>query len=307
MENLYCYHCNKKVVPEIRKKTNEYVVHNRSFEVEEETYYCSICEEELLGDNLNHSLNNIYNQYLQMYHLNLESFKRIRNSYNLSQELFAKALGWSKKTVTRYETGQSLPQREYLNVYAKLKENPSELIDILNKNKDQLKDQYYFILGKIPITYDLKTINTFLYILNKIPLYTTQIMKYLFALDFQSYKEINHPITNFKYVHATYGPIINSKDEILNYLIQNKYLKMIPALDDKIQFIANKECDLKFFDSNEIAILDKVISKLRDKTSTQLSNWSHQFKGWINTQNGNLIDFKYASEFDLEKGFEKPL
>ena len=43
-----------------------------------------------------------YNEYLKKHNLSFKTLKEIRNSYNLSQELFAKALGWSKKTIVRY-------------------------------------------------------------------------------------------------------------------------------------------------------------------------------------------------------------
>ena len=75
--------------------------------------------------------------------------------------------------------------------------------------------------------------------------------------------------------------------------------------DDKIKFISVKKYDSKLFAKEEISIMNRVKTKLRNKTSKELSEWSHNFKGWKDTKNGKIISYtKYASYFDLEKGWK---
>lgn len=303
-EKMYCYTCDKEVNPLQTKTNNKYTIHGITISLEEKCYQCPICQEELINDTLDQSLDKIYNQYLKAYNLSIPELKKIRTSLNLSQELFATALGWSKKTITRYENGQSLPQKEYLAVYQKLKENKDSILNILERNKDTLKEDYYKILEKLSTNIDSKTIHTFLYLLDNNPLYETQIMKHLFAVDFTSQKETNHPLTSLYYAHAPYGPIIDRKDNILNYLIKNNYLQLISTNDDKLKFISIKKYDSKLFNKEELAILKQVKTKLKNKTSNELSEWSHQFKGWLDTKNGEIISFnKYANDFTIDKNW----
>lgn len=303
-EKMYCFNCDKKVIPKKELVKNNYTINDENFSVLENEYKCPNCGMKLISEKLDESLENIYASYLKLNDLKLEDFKNIRKSINLSQDLFAKALGWSKKTITRYENGQSYPQKEYLEVYKKLKSNKNEIINILNSNRIKLGEEYYNILDKIKASIDVKTINTFLFMLENNPLYETQIMKNLFAIDFYSQKENGHPVTKLKYAKAPYGPIIDNRGNILNFLLQNNYLKIVYNNDDKLKFIAVQKYDKNLFNNNEIKVMKYIKEKFKNKTSQELSDWSHNFEGWKKTKNGQIIDYNYSKFLDLEKGFK---
>lgn len=299
-KSMYCFNCDKDVEYEIVNEKREYTIHNKKIVVDENVIYCLTCHNELIDENLNNDLNNIYNEYLKIYDLSFDKFKEIRKSLNLSQELFAKALGWSKKTVVRYENKQSLPQIEYLYVYKKILNNKMEFLNILEERKERIdiKD-YNNILSKVSLDLDLKTLNVFLYILKDNNLSITQIMKNLFAIDFYSYKEINDSITNLLYVHAPYGPIVNNRNYYIDILVKNGYINIIIDNNDNLLFKANKEYDINIFNAKEIEILNLVKRKLKNKTAKELTEWSHKFKGWIDTNDGKIIDYKYAKYLNL--------
>ena len=124
-------------------------------------------------------------------------------------------------------------------------------------------------------------------------------MKNFFAIDFEAVKETNHPITSFKYAHGIHGPIIDNQGAYLQFLIHQNYLKFANGEEDKILFEPAQECDLSLFTKEEIAIMDKVLSELKNKSATQLTVWSHSFKGWLNTKNGEIINYSYAKDFEL--------
>lgn len=303
-KKIYCFNCNKDVKPKCTKEKNTYTVHKHEIIVEEEVFTCPYCESELMNETLDNSLYNIYNEYLKKHELSFEKLKEIRNSYNLSQELFAKALGWSKRTIVRYENAESLPQNQYLSIYKKISNNKNEFLNILKNNQSTIDNETYFkIYNSINAELDLKTINVFLYVLQKNFLTKTQIMKNLFSIDFQSKKETNKAITSLKYAHGTYGPIINNKDAHLSFLIKQNYLEFVNDEEDKILFKPIQECDLSLFSKEEIAIMNKVLLKLKGKEAKKLTDWSHKFKGWIDTKNGEIIDYKYAKYFELEKNW----
>ena len=303
-KKIYCFNCDKDVNALCEVQTNTYIVHKQEVKVNEQIFKCPYCENELINENLNGSLYLIYNEYLKLHDLSFDKLKKIRTSYNLSQELFATALGWSKKTIVRYENADSLPQNQYLAIYKKINNNKSEFLNILKSNKQIIeKEIYYKIYNLINTELDLKTINVFLYILNNNFLTKTQIMKNLFSIDFESYKQYNKSITSLKYAHGTYGPIVDNKDAYLNLLIKQGFLEFISDEEEKYFFKPTQQCDLSLFTNQEIKVMDKVLACLKGKEAKKITEWSHKFKGWIETKNGEYIDYSYAKDFELSKNW----
>lgn len=298
-KKMYCYNCNKDVKIKSIDEIREYVVHNIKVKVNEKVNYCEICNNELIDETLDNDLSNIYNSYLKLYDLSLEKFLKIRESLNLTQDEFAKALNWSKRSIIRYENCQSLPQPEYLSVYKKISNNKMEFIKILQNNKIFISEKdYYSILNKVKVELSLKDINVFLYLLKDNYLNATQLMKNFFAIDFLAYKLLGKPITDFKYANAPRGPIIDKQDAYLNLLLHQGYIEGI-SFDQKTEYKPCMNCDLKLFNEEEIEILKKVKETLKGKTATELTDWSHKFKGWTDTCNGQIINYKYSKYFEL--------
>lgn len=301
MEKMYCFECDKDVMGEVKLKKTKYTIHGRGVIVDDLVFTCPICGTEYDFDELDEGLYRIYNAYLNLFGLSFEKLKEIRESLNLSQELFAEALGWSKKTITRYENAESLPQKEYFDTYICLLNNKDNIYNILKNNKNLSKEKYYKILDRINVDIDYKSINVILYILNKVILNRTELMKYLFAFDFLNYKLFNKAISNFKYAHAPFGPIVNNQDALLNLLIKQDYIKLASSVDDSAMLFAPlQDADLSCFNENEIKVLDKIIDEFKGMSAKDLSNWSHKFIGWIKTKDGEIIDFKYAKELEID-------
>lgn len=303
-KKLYCFNCNKDVEPISNFEENTYTVHKKNVAVNEKVFRCPFCKNELFDENLDDSLYQIYNEYLKTYGLSFDKLKEIRKSFNLSQDLFAKALGWSKRSVIRYENAESLPQKQNLSIYKKIENNKNEFIKILNNNKKDIGNDLYFkIYNSINAELDQKTINVFLYVLNNNYLTKTQIMKNLFCIDFEFFKEEKKSITSLKYVHCKYGPIIDKKDAYLNFLIQQNYIEIVDNDDDIVLFKPIKEYDKSIFTLKELEIMDKVLLKLSGKSSKELSNWSHKFKGWLDTKDGEYISYSYSKDFELNENW----
>ena len=303
-KKIYCYNCDRDVNALVVKQNNNYTIHNEEISVLEEVLKCPYCYNELFDENLNNSLYNIYNEYLKKYELSFEKFRDIRKYYNLSQEMFAKALGWSKRSIIRYENAESLPQKNYLSIYRSIANNRNEFLNILNKNKISLTNKEYFkIYNSVNTDLDLKTINVFLYVLKNNFLSKTQIMKNLFSIDFESYKMNNKSITSLIYAHGTYGPVIDKKDDYLDFLLKNNYIEMVNNEEDVILFKPAKECDISVFSKEEIIIMNKVLKVLKGKSASKLTHWSHKFIGWINTKDGEKIDYSYSNKFELNNNW----
>ncbi|MFR5856836.1 MAG: type II toxin-antitoxin system antitoxin SocA domain-containing protein [Bacilli bacterium] len=300
MEKMYCFECDKDVIGEVRVEKINHNIHGQNVVIDERVFTCPICGTEYDFDSYDVFVHDINVAYLNIFGLSFEKLKEIRESLNLSQELFAEALGWSKKTINRYENAESLPQKEYLDTYISLLNNKSNIYSILKNNNNLTKEKYYKILNRINVEINFKSINVILYILNKVKLNRTQLMKYLFAIDFLNYKLFNKSISEFKYAHATYGPIVNDQDALINLLIKQDYIKLESSfIDNSMLFVPLQKADLSNFSEQEINVLNKIINNFKGMSANELTDWSHAFIGWIKTKDGEIIDFKYAKELDI--------
>lgn len=297
----YCWYCDKDIVPIRREEHNEYIIRGEEVIVHEELPFCPICGNQIDDGTMDEQLRAGYDAYLNLFGLSFQKFKDIRESYHLSQELFAKALGWGKKTIVRYENIESLPQVQYLQVYKKIENNKLEFIKILNINKPSMEEKTYNkICSLIGYQENLKTENVILYLLKDNSLNVTQLMKNLFAVDFLSYKINNKTITNLNYAHASYGPIVDKRTEFIDNMIKNNIIKTSTSYNDDFIIFENvMEPNTSIFNDEELEVLKKAKKALKNKTATELTSWSHDFIGWKRTKMGQSIDFKYSEYFEL--------
>lgn len=301
MERLeYCYECNKDVKPNIKTEKNKYTYRGKEFLVVEDVCYCPKCGNILIDDNFDNDMYKIYDCYLKLFDLSFEKIKEIRTNLNLSQEVFSKILGWSKKSIVRYENNDSVPQGEYLNTYMILNENPYYIVKLLERQRNNFtEEEYYKILSILPFSKVYKTVNTILYLLKNNKLCETSLMKHLFAVDFYNCKENKEAITNLKYAHLPYGPVVDNRNSLYNFLIKNDYIK-IEISDISTNFTTDKDFDKKLFTKEELSSMKLIKNKFKGYSASELSDWSHSFKGYIDTKNGGIIDYKYAKYLDID-------
>ena len=43
-----------------------------------------------------------------------------------------------------------------------------------------------------------------------------------------------------------------------------------------------------------------IKDKFKGYSASELSDWSHSFNGYIDTKNGEIIDYKYARYLDID-------
>lgn len=198
------------------------------------------------------------------------------------------------------EEGEKGPQGEYLNTYMILNENPYYIVKLLERQKNNFtEEEYYKILSILPFSKVYKTVNTILYLLKNNKLCETSLMKHLFAVDFYNCKENKEAITNLKYAHLLYGPVVDSRNSLYNFLIKNDYIK-IEINDISTNFTTDKDFDKKLFTKEELNSMKLIKDKFKGYSVSELSDWSHSFKGYIDTKNGEIIDYKYAEYLDID-------
>lgn len=136
----------------------------------------------------------------------------------------------------------------------------------------------------------------------------TKLNKILFYSDFLYYFKRRKPITGHDYVHLPHGPIPNDIEAILKEMagkdIGFSVLWAGPYKQTKL--VALREPNLQLFDAEMIAHVDSIIDAVCNKRSlsaNQLSELTHEFMGWVVTNDGEEIP--YQTVFVKEQRFQK--
>ena len=124
-----------------------------------------------------------------------------------------------------------------------------------------------------------------------------KLNKILFYSDFNAYRESGQPITGADYQHIGEGPAPR------NFLPIRR--RMLAADEIKIEsrpymtkfqkrIVAKRPPDLSKFTTDEIRIVDEVISEFWELNATEVTDLSHEEYGWRLTDDGESIPYTAA-------------
>lgn len=123
----------------------------------------------------------------------------------------------------------------------------------------------------------------------------TKLNKILYLSDFRAFGMWGKPITGAEYQHLKQGPAPRRLKPVRAALEEDESLAIQPVSfpDGKIQHrtVNLREPDLWLFEAREIALVDSVIDELRSLSATEASNMTHQFVGWLMTDEGETIEY----------------
>jgi hypothetical protein len=148
-----------------------------------------------------------------------------------------------------------------------------------------------------------KLFNSILFFCSRGEVFKTKLNKLLFYADFKHYKEYLLSVTGSRYAHLPFGPAPDNYAFIVAALtdIQGALATNEKVVGDYVGEVltAVKPPDLTAFDSSELEILTLVQDRFAEKTARQLSDMSHQEEGFRNTQDGEIISYKFATKLNL--------
>ena len=130
----------------------------------------------------------------------------------------------------------------------------------------------------------------------------TKLMKLLNYSDMIFYKENSVSISGLKYVHLPYGPVPEKFNVLLGKLEEDKIAHVEVEFDGKYERhkVLPDEDDFNGILTNEeIAVLERVYNKFIGFGSVEISNYSHKEKGYSSTSQGEIIDYSYAADIEL--------
>ncbi len=331
----YCEVCEKEVETKVIIKKENYDVCGEKIEVDAKVLVCAECGEELYCEEYdNATLINAYNEYRRKHKLLLpEEIKKIREQYGLSQKKFAKLLNWGDKTIYRYENGSIQDKvhnslllflREPKNMRIYLTENEivfderqkAKLLDTIDKLEQNTEyriglrffDQFF---SRVPceengfkgFDYDKLCAMILFFAKKNTELLKTKLMKLLNYSDMIFYKENGISISGLKYAHMTFGPAPDHFDIIFGKMAADHIAHIDVFYDgnyEKHQVVP--ECDIPegVLSDVEIEVLNRIYEKFKSFGSVEISDYSHNEKGYKETKLGEIISYAYAMDIQLD-------
>ena len=133
----------------------------------------------------------------------------------------------------------------------------------------------------------------------------TKLNKVLFYADFIAFARFGRPITGATYRRLQHGPVPRILPRIQRVLTsQNRATIKVTDYYGREQkrLIGLDEPDLDMFTAREIALVDEVLEAFRHKSARELSDLTHEYRGWEYAGHGE--DIPYSTIFLAD---EKPV
>lgn len=323
-----CENCNS-LDNEVRKTIITYKVKGKNIEIEANRRFCTKCGSVVydydLEENISRSLIEKYNK---TYGIDPKDIIKLRKNYSLSQEKFAKIIGCAKKTLISYEKGVAIPNDIYMITLKTLLENPEMIYPMIDANLSRFDTtEYQSILNKIHIHVgknleQLKNNDTFkptifngftelsldklknlFLILCQDGIAKTKLLKEIFYCDFLYFKENCVSITGMEYVKLPYGPVPDDFSSFIELYLMNDVLEesvIISGDYERHTFKSKQKANKSVFTKEELEIVQKVKKYFKNYNSSEIVDYVHTEKAYIETKDQKSISYEYAMDISLD-------
>lgn len=321
--DTYCPECDSEVRACLRTQSASLSVRGEDVSYIETVAMCPTCggiisDSRIEGANLEHA----YGQY--RVHRGIMSpgeIKDLRASYGLSLREFSKFLGFGEQTAYRYERGD-LPDQAHSNTLRSACTISGARL-LLSQNRAKLTSKsvarielrlqameagaaeeacQHLILEEREAdapsaangyrSLSLERVCSLAFTLagKCKELYWTKLQKAAFFADMAYFERTSQSLTGLTYAHATYGPVIDHKEEVRFILAERGVVDfrehgygeiLVPLMFDKMPFT---EDEFTFID--EIAEFVNTFS-----SATGLSDYSHGLSCWKDSIDGETIEY----------------
>ena len=237
------------------------------------------------------------------------TIKQLREQKNSSQQEVADAIGIARATYASLEADRRPPNLDEINALAEYYQvSPSELIDGRAIVANEPVAPYNFKQTEEEITardIDLQTNpeklrEVLLYVLEKVGakpnVGETVLYKLLYFIDFDYYEKTGHSITGLTYVRNHFGPtpsrdfvnvVEGMKAQGELEVVETEYFK-----HNQRKYLPRISTNLSELSASELQHIDETLSRLSDKTASELSELSHYDTPWLAAEDGKTIDYR---------------
>ena len=329
---IYCPYCDEEHDVLIIEEESECIIKGTKVKFLEKNYYCDVCNVEFSNGELEDlNLLSARDAYRKEHNLLTSSeIKNIREKYKLSQSDLALILGFGEVTITRYET-KEIQNKNYDDILREISNNPYLLYDYYMMNiknfnskkqakiakkifniapdKDQVDKliedtlvKKYFSIEEETRGNKLLSLNKILSVIKRIlinceKLYKTKLVKLLWYIDMKYYQENKESMTGLAYFHMAYGAcplgldlILDSKNIIIEEIEEDEAVKNLIKKVDSSYSLSEKE----------IIVIDFVTNFFKDYSSSDIVQYMHKEKAYLETENNEFISYRYAIDIHFD-------
>lgn len=334
--HMYCSVCGEEHELDLCEELTDGIIKNEKVNYIEHYYRCNKYNVEntfMIGEQWNESLINLMDAYRVSHDLlTSKDIKNIRNKYNITQAELAFLLGMGEVTITRYETKQ-IQDVSNDNILKMINNNAIWALELLEKNKEKFSEKRYKEISeniKMVIDIETKSYLTELQIIGKyinydeedslngncllnldkiknILAYITKsmgevkkvvLMKILWYIDALSFKQNNRAMTGLVYTHMPYGALPIAYE----YLLELQSIKYeVKVCDDEryeYRIFENPNFKIVGLSKSEKNIIDTVINKFRNYRSSEIAEYMHKEKAYIETEPEEIISFYLTKDLN---------
>ena len=163
---------------------------------------------------------------------------------------------------------------------AEKKEKQEIRIDVPQKNLKKFKEVLLYVLEKVG---------------SKSNVGMTVLYKLLYFIDFDYYEKFEDQLVGATYIKNHFGPTPVEFKKIVESMESKGELETVKSkyfLHEQTKYLPRRESDISVLNAKEIKHIDEVLSRLSDKSATELSEYSHKDVPWIGTPDGKIISYE---------------
>ncbi len=332
---MSCPLCDKEHEVEERKRLTAISFKGEKVKYEEKFYFCVNADEDEnefeTASMTNENLLNARNAYREKHGLlTSNEIVKIREGYGLSQVDLARMLGWGEATVSRYESN-AIQDDAYDTMLRIIKDNPLQALEFLKRNESKFSDKKKREIknkilekidsyGKEYLTRQafegeyasfeepsdsngnsLLNIDKIEAVISYIAerdknLYKVKLMKLLWYIDVVSYKLRGFSITGMVYRHNTMGALPIGHYSLMNLENLNVVEEESYTNDSMLHILPTEGMDYSILSDEDKKIIDKVIKKFKNYKTSDIVDYMHKEKAYVETKTGDIIPFTLAKE-----------
>ncbi len=234
----------------------------------------------------------------------------LRNKQRLSQAFVAEKIGVSRASYIEIEKGTKELTLSQANKIAQIfnisfldlivgRVSPDVKVS-LNERTNRSPKQEMRI--DVPQSHVKKFKEVLLYVLEKVGskpnVGMTVLYKLLYFIDFDFYEKYEEQLMGATYIRNHFGPTPVEFKKIVESMEKKGELETVKSKffqHEQTKYLPRRDADISVLNAQEIKHIDEVLSRLSDKTATELSEYSHRDIPWLGTEEGQII--KYESVF----------
>ena len=231
----------------------------------------------------------------------------LRNNQGISQAFVAEKIGVSRASYIEIEKGAKELTLSQANTIAEIfnitltelisgekisdvkvsikdlpekKEKQEIRIDVPQKNLKKFKEVLLYVLEKVG---------------SKSNVGMTVLYKLLYFIDFDYYAKFEEQLVGATYIKNHFGPTPVEFKKIVESMESKGELETVKSkyfLHEQTKYLPRREPDISVLNAKEIKHIDEVLSRLSDKSATELSEYSHKDVPWITAEDGRPLSYE---------------